>query len=117
MCNVYAMYSYEPYNSDHQKVFAPLGGCWENQNSALAKYVDLFKLAASTFRFAHMTLSFTEIFYFSPMLASLIPVDAENPPKSPTEMSGRSDETHKHTEHGMGFTNGNISSFFSLNND
>ncbi|CAF1185230.1 unnamed protein product [Didymodactylos carnosus] len=60
MCNVYAMYSYEP--NAQQK---PLHTCWDNQFGALI---------------------------------SLIPTDADVPPRTPLEINSN----HHHAEHTMG---------------
>jgi hypothetical protein len=43
MCNVYAMYSFEPTKtaSGKQKTgAAPIRSCWDNEFSSLTKYVD-----------------------------------------------------------------------------
>jgi hypothetical protein len=45
MCNVYAMYSFEPPKTatGKQKTgAAPIRSCWDNEFSHLTKYIDIF---------------------------------------------------------------------------
>ena len=38
MCNVYAMYSFEPFDSNHHAVDDPFAMCWDNQLGQVTKY-------------------------------------------------------------------------------
>jgi peptidylglycine monooxygenase len=71
MCNVYAMYSFEPETTTNGKQktgSTPFRTCWDNQQN---------------------------------QLISLIPPDSEVPPRKPADIGGRSDGHHAHAEHAM----------------
>lgn len=37
MCNVYAMYSFEPFDGNHNAVVDPFAMCWDNQLGQVTK--------------------------------------------------------------------------------
>ncbi|CAF1152901.1 unnamed protein product [Rotaria sordida] len=71
MCNIYAMYSFEPTktaNGKQKTGLAPIRSCWDNEFNSLN---------------------------------NLIPPDSEVPPRKPSDIGGISNGHHTHAEHAM----------------
>lgn len=76
MCNVYAMYSFEPTKTSNGKQktgAAPIRSCWDNEFNSLI---------------------------------NLIPADSEVPPTKPSDIGETSNGHHSHAEHSMSLSMG-----------
>ena len=85
MCNVYTMYSFEPFDNNHQPVVDPFSMCWDNQLGQVTKYTEQQSMKIR----------------FHAMSFSMIPADSEIRPKKPDEMSESKGHPHQHAEHAM----------------